>query len=195
MKHSCLVVALLLSFTATAWAQTRAKPAHMETPAPVPKLSLRDVRCLAHIIFGESRDEPEEGQFEVAWSMRFRQAANLREFGGRDLCRVAYKYARTKYGKVTWQYDGAKVSVAQRVRASKLESDAWDKSVYIAAMVLQGQGMPQKPIMYFCDRRSNGACSWHNRGARFTHRTGNHRMYTDKRFPDFSDLTVLASVR
>lgn len=159
------------------------------------KLTLREVRCLAHIIFGEARDEPEEGQFEVAWSIRFRQAANLREFGGRDLCRVAYKAARHKSGKLTWQYDGAKVSVAQLVKMSALERSAWDRSVYIAAMVLQGQGKPERPIMYFCDRRSAGACTWHNKGARFAHRTGNHRMYTDKRYPDLSDLIVLASVR
>ena len=167
----------------------------LSTPAVAQKLNLREVRCLAHIIFGESRDEPEEGQYEVAWSMRFRQAANLREFGGSDLCRVAYKWALGKYGKVTWQYDGAKTSVRALVRASKLEQDAWDRSVYIAAMVLQGQGKPKVPIMYFCDRRTEGACSWHNKGARFAYRTGNHRMYTDRRFAEVTDLVVLASFR
>lgn len=184
MKCSWLVaLALLLSTQATAQGAKH-------------ELNLRDVRCVAHIIFGEARDEPEEGQYEVAWSMRFRQAANLPEFGGNDLCAVAYKVAKNRRkGKTIWQYDGAKVSVRAKVSASKEDKQAWERSVYIAAMMLQGQGRPSKPIMYFCDRRTQGACNWHNNGARYAHRTGNHRMYTDKRFPEFSSLVVLASTR
>ncbi len=205
MKYSCLAALLLFVFVSTpalsqgAHRQVSLRQDVISTPIQAAKkLSVREVRCLAHIIFTESRDEPEDGQYEVGWSAWLRRAANLREFGGSDMCRVAYKISkRRNSSKLTWQYDGAKVSVRALVAKSVLEQRAWDRSVYIAAMILQGQGRPRRPVMFFCDRRTPGACGWHDSSSkvRYAHRTGNHRMYTDKRFPEFSDLMVLASSR
>ncbi len=204
MKYSCLAALLLFVFVSTpalsqgAHRQVSLRQDVIPTPTQVvQKLSVRKVRCLAHIILTESRDEPEAGQYEAGWSAELRRLANLREYGGNDMCRVAYKITKRKKGGFTWQYDGAKVSVVAKVNASALERQAWDRSVYIAAMILQGQGRPRRPIMYFCDRRTPGACGWHDSSSRvrYAHTTGNHRMYTDKRFPEFSDLMVLASSR
>jgi spore germination cell wall hydrolase CwlJ-like protein len=136
-------------------------------PAAAQEADRRLVSCVAHIVYGESRNEPIEGQYMVAWSVIFRASANLPDFGGSDICNVAYKYSPGR-----WQYDGAKIAVR--------DARAWDASVYVAYMALMGQGEPIVPVMYFC---APGSCGWHDRAAQFVGRVGNHRFYVDRRFP------------
>ncbi len=126
--------------------------------------------CVAHAVYGESRDEPTRGQFAVAWSIIFRATAGLREHGGQDICDVAYKRSST-----VWQYDGAKVRINDK--------RAWDKSLDVAHLALLGRGRPDMPVMYFCSTQVAGACRWHDRATKFVRQIGSHRFYTDRRYP------------
>lgn len=138
-------------------------------------LDERHVRCIAHVVYGEARGEPLDGQYAVAWSIMFRAAANLPEFGGLDLCRVAYKQTSRESRPNLWQYDGAKVSIT--------DHRAWRRAVMVARRALLGHNNPARPVMYFCDAETPHACRWHDRRTHFTGRVGNHRFYTDARFP------------
>jgi spore germination cell wall hydrolase CwlJ-like protein len=136
-----------------------------EAGQPDPRL----VSCIAHIVYGEARSEPIEGQYMVAWSLIFRAAVNQPDFGGSDICDVAYKY---KSSRNRWQYDGAKTAPK--------DNRAWYVSLYVATMTLMGQGEPNLPIMYFC---APGSCKWHERDAVYVGQVGGHRFYLDPRFP------------
>src|SRR3989344_4931097 len=88
-------------------------PCALQAQEAYQEADMRHVQCIAHIVYGESLNEPVEGKFAVAWSIIFRALTDLRDFGGSDYCDVAY---RRQPGR--WQYDGAKVVPR--------ESDAWD---------------------------------------------------------------------
>ncbi len=137
----------------------------------------RLIRCIAHIVYGEARDEPIEGQFAVAWSLLFRAAANSPDFGGSDICNVAYRYTPGR-----WQYDGAKIAVR--------DMRAWETSVYVAYMTLLGEGRPNVPIMYFCSTQVPGACRWHDRATHYVGQYGGHKFYLDPRFPAIEQASV-----
>jgi spore germination cell wall hydrolase CwlJ-like protein len=137
----------------------------------------RHLQCIAHIVYGEARNESIEGQFLVAWSILYRAAANLPDFGGSDYCAVAYKVSHTEFGKKVWQYDGAKALVRDMA--------AWDMAVYVAQYALAGYGRPDQPVMYFCSVYVRGACRWHNGHVEYVGQIGGHRFYIDRRFPQF----------
>lgn len=130
----------------------------------------RLIRCIAHIVYGEARDEPVDGQFVVAWSIIYRAAADLPEFGGSDYCSVAYKRTASH-----WEYDGAKAAVT--------DMRAWEASVSVAYWALMGYGRPDQPVMYFCAVNISGACRWHDRATELVGQIGGHRFYVDRRFP------------
>ncbi len=146
-------------------------------PTQAQEVDPRLLSCVAHIVYGEARDEPLEGQFAVAWSILFRAAANMPDFGGQDICNVAYKYSPGR-----WQYDGAKVAVR--------DLRAWETSVWVAYMTLLGEGQPNLPIMYFCSTRVPGACRWHDRAAYGVGQLGGHKFYLDPRFPTLMDASL-----
>lgn len=143
-------------------------------PASAQEVDRRLESCIAHIVYGEARDEPLEGQFAVAWSLVFRASVNQPDFGGSDICSVAYKYSPGR-----WQYDGAKTAPE--------DNRAWYVSLYVATMTLLGQGMPNLPIMYFC---APGSCKWHDRDADYVGQIGGHRFYLDRRFPAILEASV-----
>lgn len=144
-------------------------------PATAQQVDQRLLGCIAHVVYGESRGESLEGKFGVAWSLVFRAAVNLPEFGGSDICDVAYKTMVLKNGTIRYQYDG--------VKTPPKEGPAWDMSGYVAYMTLLGHGQPNVPIMYFCDIKTPGACNWHNRDTDDVGVIGSHRFYLDPRFP------------
>ena len=145
-------------------------------PASAQEVDPRLVSCIAHIVYGEARDEPIEGQYMVAWSLIFRAAVNQPDFGGSDICDVAYKY-RSSGNR--WQYDGAKIAPK--------DNRAWYVSLYVATMTLLGQCEPNLPIMYL---RAPGACKWHDKDAVYVGQVGGHRFYLDPRFPAFTEASV-----
>lgn len=146
----------------------------LSAPASAQEVDPRLVSCIAHIIYGEARNEPLEGQYMVAWSLIFRAAVNLPDFGGSDICDVAYKYRPGR-----WQYDGAKIGPK--------DDRAWYVSLYVATMTLMGQGEPDMPVMYFC---APGSCSWHDKALDFVGRIGGHRFYLDRRFPALMEASA-----
>ena len=155
MKHSLLIGVSLACVASAAQAQT---------------IDRRVLGCIAHVVYGEARDEPVSGQIAVGQSIIFRAAAGLREHGGRDICDVAYKNTPRR-----WEYDGAKVRIRERL--------AWDKSLEVAEFVLTSRHTPDMPYMYFCSTQVRKACRWHDRATKFVRQIGNHRFYTDPRFP------------
>lgn len=156
VKASC--AAALLVMGSEAWAQK----------AYVPKE--HDIYWIARVVYGEARGESYEGQCLVAWSMLFRYAADLPEFGGADFKAIARKY-NPKNGR--WQYDGIKVAVT--------DEGAWQTARRVALDALMGRCVPRKPVMYFCMPE---ACKgWHDNGATYAFTKGTHQFYTDKRYP------------
>lgn len=151
-------------------------------PASAQQVDQRLQTCIAHVVYGEARGEQLEGQFAVAWSLIFRAAVNQSDFGGSDICSVAYKTTVLKSGAVRYQYDGVKTP--PRV------SPEWDTAAYVAYMTLLGEGQPNLPIMYFCDIKTPGACSWHNRDTQDVGTIGTHRFYLDPRFPAFMTASM-----
>ena len=152
--------------------------------APAHAMDKRLVGCIAHVIYGETRSEPVEDQLAAGWSVRFRAAAGLSEYGGRDICDVSYKYS-----KGTWQYDGAHIRLSEKI--------AWQRSLRLARMVLLGRGRPPLPVVNFCDPRSHwkdgrNACWGHDHSRNLRRvdigTTGNHRQYVDVRFPTIAAL-------
>ncbi len=141
----------------------------------------RHVQCIGHIVYGESKNEPLEGQFAVAWSVIFRAAVDRADFGGSDFCDVAYKRSLVRVpGRpafLRWQYDGAKVAVR--------DLGAWETAVWVAQKALQGHGQPDMPIMYFCSVHVRSACRWHDKDTTFAGKIGGHRFYTDPLYPKF----------
>lgn len=159
--------------------------------APAHAMDKRLIGCIAHVVYGETRSEPIGDQLAAGWSVRFRAAAGLPEYGGRDLCDVAYKisHPRSNPSKTTWQYDGAHIRLSEKI--------AWQQSLRVARMVLSGRGRPPLPIVNFCDPRSHwkdgrNACWGHDHSRNLRRvdigTTGNHRQYVDVRFPTIAAL-------
>lgn len=180
MKRPALALLLFVSAQGVLQAQEAYQGADVDE---------RHKKCIAHIVYGETfntrgpgRHEPIEGQFAVAWSIIFRAATNLPEYGGSDYCDVAYKRTPGR-----WQYDGAKVQPGR-------ESNTWQAALWVAEMTLQGYGRPNVPVMYFCSVVVKwNACSWHD-NARWPNGAkklepkglvGGHRFYIDLRYPEY----------
>lgn len=136
------------------------------------RLKQSDIYWIARVIYGEARGESYKGQCLVGWSMLFRAAADLPEFGGSDFKAVATKYDPKKD---RWQYDGVKVAVK--------DQRAWETATAVAQDVLMGRCLPPKPVMYFCDKNTRGACWWHNKDTVYVFTEGTHQFYTDRRYP------------
>lgn len=141
------------------------------TSAEAQEVDQRHLECIAHAVYGESRDEPLEGQYAVAWSVIFRAQANRPYFGGRDICDVVYKRRMTANGTERWEYDGAKVPIT--------DEDAMRNSLEVAYWTLMGQGQPSEPVTYFCAPYACGG--WHDRERKLSHvgTIGGHKFYVD----------------
>ncbi len=149
----------------------------LATPAWAQQVDQRLQTCIAHIIDTEAGNEPLEGKYMVAWSLVFRAAVGLAEFGGSDICDVAYKRSAT-----VWQYDGAKITPR--------DGPSWSVSSYVAYMTLLGEGQPNMPVMYFCSIYVPGACRWHDRATDYVGTIGGHRFYLDRRFPALMEASA-----
>lgn len=166
MKCSLLGAAMLVCVSSAADAQYE-------------NVDERLLGCVAHVVYGESRNEPLMGQYSVAWSVIFRAMANVAYFGGSDLCDIVYKTRLLANGDVRWEYDGAKIPVTD-VRA-------WEAALDVAYWTLLGYGKPDRPVTYFC---APYACRWHNSSKKLDYvgTIGGHQFYVDWGLPASSDV-------
>jgi len=61
-----------------------------QAQGPAPQWLSDEVYCLARVIYGEARDQPEHAQYDVAFSVMNRKRLNRRDFGGNTACGVAF---------------------------------------------------------------------------------------------------------
>jgi spore germination cell wall hydrolase CwlJ-like protein len=151
-------------------------------PATAQQVDPRLQTCIAHIVYGEARNEPIKGQYWVAWSLVFRALANRRDFGGSDICDVAYKTTVQRRGYVRYQYDGAKIIPK--------DDPAGEVASYVAQMTLLGYEQPEVPVMYFCSVHVRDACQWHDKATHYVDRVGGHEFYLDPEFPALMEASA-----
>jgi len=145
------------------------------SPASAQTIDRRELGCIAHVVYGEARGEPFKDQLVIAWSVRLRKEANLKYFGGSDICNVAYKTTPRR-----WEYDGANKKI--------VDAAAWHRSLDVAELALLGVGRPKSRITYFCNPTIS-KCGWHRRDLKqvsIGSTGGQHRYYIDPKLPALS---------